>query len=53
MKAMGDFRLGREQPDLGRLSRARKGFSGRDVILGCPCPESWGRVKLGGRYKVI
>lgn len=50
---MGDFILGGEQPDLGRLSRARKGFSGRDVSLGYPCPESWGKVKVGGRYKVI
>lgn len=47
MKAMGDFSLGGEQPDLGRLSRAREGFSGRDVSLGCPCPESWRKVKVG------
>ena len=43
---MGDFSLGGEQPDLGRLSRAREGFSGRDVSLGCPC-KSWRKVKVG------
>ena len=48
---MGDFSLGGEYPYLGRPSRARQGFSGRDVSLGLALPQVSGKSKGRGRIQ--